>query len=417
MTATRSGVVARTGAAGVSRLTVVAILIALVAAIANAADFLMLAYFGPLIVLPLVLGTFAGVGLIVALRRPGRPIGWLFLGAGALFAVDMAARAYAWQAFAAPLGSLPGREVATWLSSFLSFPALGAILVALVLFPTDRLPSRRWAPILLAIVVMSTATTLARALAPRPLRVPYALTASPAERLEVATIPNPFGIGGAAGDAILTLLPLTDAFALPSFLLALLALLARFARSTGTERLQLKWFAYAASVSLGSAVSSVALPKGTASDIAWALSLLSSGFIPIAIGIAVLRYRLYDIDVLIRRTLIYAAVSLTLAATYFAGVVLLQTVLRPLIGGSEVPVALSTLAVVALFAPLRRRIQQVVDRRFYRSRYDAAHTLDAFGARLRDEVDLEAVRGDLPEAVHETVRPAHASVWLREPTR
>jgi hypothetical protein len=143
---------------------------------------------------------------------------------------------------------------------------------------------------------------------------------------------------------------------------------------------------------------------------------MALGFVvlPISVGIAILRYRLYDIDLLINRTLVYGLLSAALAATYVTGVVTLQAALRPLTDGSEVAVALSTLLVLALFAPLRRRIQAAVDRRFYRSRYDAARTLDAFGERLRDEVDLESVRADLLDVVRDTVRPAHASVWLRE---
>lgn len=135
--------------------------------------------------------------------------------------------------------------------------------------------------------------------------------------------------------------------------------------------------------------------------------------LPLAIAMAVLRYRLYEIDILINRTLVYGALTVTLAATYFAAVVVLQAILRPLTGGSELSVAGSTLAVVALIHPLRRRIQGAVDRRFYRSRYDVQRTFDTFAARLRDEVDLDSVRADLLDVVHETLRPAHASVWLR----
>jgi hypothetical protein len=139
--------------------------------------------------------------------------------------------------------------------------------------------------------------------------------------------------------------------------------------------------------------------------------------LPIGTAVAILRYRLYDIDLLINRTLVYGLLSAALAATYFTGVVVLQAALRPLTGGSEVAVALSTLTVVAVFAPLRRRIQTAVDRLFYRSRYDAGRTLDAFGAALRDEVDLDSVRADLLDVVGATLRPAHASLWLREAKR
>jgi hypothetical protein len=202
-----------------------------------------------------------------------------------------------------------------------------------------------------------------------------------------------------------------------SVVAAIAAIGGRFRRATGIERQQLKWFAYGTAwipgVVILAVVQSTVLPRDLSNAIGTELWPLSAAGIPVAAGIAILRYRLYDIDVLINRTLVYGVLSAVLAATYFSSVLVFETVLRPLTAGSEVAVALSTLAVVALFAPLRTRIQAAVDRRFYRARYDAVWTLDDFSARLRDEVDLDAVRADLVRAVRDTVQPAHASVWLR----
>lgn len=202
------------------------------------------------------------------------------------------------------------------------------------------------------------------------------------------------------------------------FLIAAASLIARMRSGSAVERQQVKWIAFGAALlglTLGaSVIVSLAAPDAVLAKATQILSVAAVLTIPIAATLAILRYRLYDIDLLINRTLVYGALSAALAVTYFGAVALLQAALRPLTGGSELAVAGSTLAVVALAAPLRRRIQGAVDRRFYRSRYDAARTLDAFGTRLRDVVDLEAVRADLVGVVNDTIRPAHASVWLRE---
>jgi hypothetical protein len=193
----------------------------------------------------------------------------------------------------------------------------------------------------------------------------------------------------------------------------------RFRRSHWVERLQIKWFLYAVGV--------VVLAFATLFPLAFVGNVISSDMffftfmftftlIPLSIGVAILRYRLYDIDHLINRTLVYGVTTGAIGLTFFGGVVVLAALLRPFISGSEVAVAVSTLVSFALFQPLRSRIQDAVDRRFYRSRYDAARTLDAFSVRLRDEVDLDAVRANLIDAVHHTVQPAHASVWLRART-
>jgi hypothetical protein len=186
----------------------------------------------------------------------------------------------------------------------------------------------------------------------------------------------------------------------------------RFLRSTGDARQQLKWFAFA------TVVVALSFPFTFLGAGPWfgvVLNVMSYG-VPVAIGIAVLRYRLYDIDVVIERTLVYGTTTAAIGAAFFGGIVVLQTILRPLTSGSELAVAISTLVSVALFQPLRGRVQDAVDRRFYRSRYDAARTLDDFSVRLRDQVALDSVRADLLDAVRDTVQPTHASVWLRERT-
>ncbi len=395
----------------------IAVVLAAIVLVANVGGVL-LAVDRLIIALPFfALGTFAGVGLVVALRRPRHPVGWLFLVTGTCFALSFFVTGYSWRALVDAPGTLPAGEVALWLR-LVWMPAIGSMLIAVMLFPNGRPLSRRWA---IAIAVMSAAfavVLISAAFAPAPLMLSGPPTDGPGQ-VRVA-IPNPFGVGGPLGDVLLALKPLYDGgtVALPFVLLALVTVVLRFARSSGTERLQLKWFAYAASVSFVLFILVIVLPLlGSAAAIAQTVAGTSLGLIPVAAGIAILRYRLYDIDLLINRTLVYGATSAGLLGTYVLSVLALSTLLRPLTGSSDLAVAGSTLAVVALFGPLRRRVQDAVDRRFSRSRYNAARTLDAFSARLRDEVDLDAVRADLLGAVRDTVRPAHASVWLRERAR
>jgi len=232
------------------------------------------------------------------------------------------------------------------------------------------------------------------------------------------TIPNPFGISGPIGDLARAV---TDVFVWPLVTLALAsftALVTRFVRARGDERQQLKWVAYAATImAVGMAAGLVVglAEKGDDPAFSWLfhVTLLGLGLIPVAAGIGILRYRLYDLDLLINRTLVYAALSATLAAVYIGLVIALQGVLSGFTGGNSLAVAASTLAVAALFQPVRRRIQNAVDRRFYRSRYDAQRTLAAFSSRLRHEVDLAHLTDELRGVVAETLQPASVSVWLR----
>jgi hypothetical protein len=303
----------------------------------------------------------------------------------------------------------------SWIGNGLWGLSAGLCLTLLpLLFPTGSPPSARWRPFGWFVVGVFGLLIVDNIFRPRQ------LASDPVYGT------NPLGLTGQIGDVLFTLLALLPL----AFVLAVLGCLAsvvvRFRRARGVERQQMKWFVSAAAVSTVGLMVNMAGnvlgmiepgPSGAAITIANIGGvLISLGFVllPISVGVAILRYRLYDIDVLINRTLVYGPLSAALAATYFAVVVVLGAALRPLTDGSEVAVALSTLLVLALFAPLRRRIQAAVDRRFFRSRYDAAHTLDAFGARLRDEVDLDSVRADLLDVVRDTVRPAHASVWLRE---
>ncbi len=390
----------------------VALAIAGVAAIANAADFLLLDFFGPLILLPLALGTFAGVGLVIALRRPDHAVGWLFLVAGAFYALTLTLDAYSWRALVVPGGSLPGGEVAAWLTSFLWLPALGSTLVAIVLFPDGRAPSPRWRPVIGLLVVALSVTVVTAAFAPTPLVLPVAFTEGPGA-MDASKIPNPFALQGTAGEALLAISPVTQGLAVPIFVVVMAAVVVRFRGSSGIERQQLKWFAFASSVAIAALALSFSLPPGLVADVAWGAGILSFGLVPVGAGIAILRYRLYDIDVVINRTLVYGAVVAVLAAVYVGLVVGLQAVLSGITGGQTLPVALSTLAIAALFGPVRARVRSVVDRRFYRSRYDTQRTVEALSARLRDEVEVEAVGSALVRAAGESVQPATAGLWLR----
>jgi len=398
--------------------TAIAVALAAIAAVANAGDLLFLDYFGPSLVLPWAVGTFAAVGLVVALRRPNHPVGWLFLVTAACFALAMFLAAYGYHALVSAPETLPAGAAAALVSSLLWTPATASMLIAVMLFPSGQPLSRRWTAAMSAMSAVFALALICLALVPAPISLGRP-PADDAGQTVITTIPNPLGVGGPFGELLLALKPFADAAVLPFVLLALAAAVVRFARSAGTERLQLKWFASGASISMVLFVLAVVfgLSGMGVAGVVQSAAGISLALIPLGAGIAILRYRLYDIDVLINRTLVYGATSAGLLGTYVFSVLALSTLLRPLTGSSDLAVAGSTLAVVALFGPLRRRIQDAVDRRFSRSRYDAQRTVDAFATRLRDQVDLDAVRADLLGAVRDTVRPAHASVWLRERER
>jgi hypothetical protein len=343
---------------------------------------------------------FGTVGALVASRRPGNPLGWIMCLAALAYGLMGLADRYAQPTIEDPGSGLPGGMFALWASSWGWIAGVGpAATFLLLLFPTGRLPSRRWRP-----VAWLAAGGLALCLP--------GLAFTPG-RFEGYDVENPVGVPGADIAAAVGLFALVVAA-----ILSIASLLVRYRNARPEERQQLKWLMYAGAL-VGLAIASlpaIDLAFGPPSDnLSNSIMTGSLAAIPVAIGIAILRHGLYDVDVVINRTLVYGALTATLLATYLGSVLLLQLALSPLTEKSDLAIAGSTLAVAALFRPARRRIQSAVDRRFYRRRYDAARTLERFGARLRDEVDLDALAVELRGVVADTMQPAHVSLWIRAP--
>jgi len=357
-------------------------------------------------VLLLAYGT---VGALIALRRPENAIGRIFCAIGLALAVASTASGYADYGLYGEGGTLPAPELAAWLSVWLHLLVLFTTPCLLfLLFPDGRLPSARWRPVVWLVAVTGVGFFVTQAFSPGEL-----------DEYTYPGLANPLGVGGGAGDVLTAIEDFGNGLLPIAVFLSICALIARFWRSSGRERLQLKWVVYTAALTATSFLASFVFPDAVpqlVDDAVFLLGVAAFAAIPVAAGIAILRHRLYDIDVIINRTLVYGALTATLVLVYVASIVLLQQLFRALTGQeSQLAVVASTLAIAALFGPLRRRVQSFIDRRFYRKKYDAAKVLEAFGVRLRDETDLDALSGDLVAVVRETVRPSHASLWLREP--
>jgi hypothetical protein len=332
------------------------------------------------------IGAFATVGALLAWKRPGNPIGWLLSATGGAYAVG---------ASNVLLAHFPRTlTLAKWLG-WIWLLGLGLCVFVVLLFPSGNLPSRRWRPVAWAAGAGLAGWVLGNAFAPA------IFTGSPSE-------PNPVGVTGPAGDIFkimafggLLLIAATG-------LAAVLSLAFRYRRARTAERAQLKWLVYAGAVIVVAALATIPIAS---SNLQNAISSGAVALVPVAIGVAVLRYRLYDIDRVISRTVSYAIVTGLLVGIY-AGLVLLATQVLGL--RTPVAVAAATLAAAALFSPVRRRVQRVVDRRFNRARYDADQTVAAFAVRLKDAVDLDTVQDDLAEVVQRVLEPAHLTLWVSE---
>jgi hypothetical protein len=375
--------------------------------------------------IPFLAGMFAFplVGVLIASRHPRNPIGWLLIGIGLFWELGGgAAQVYVTWGFEVDPGSVPRPDLVAALTSSIWVPAIGLIgTFLLLLFPNGSLPTPRWRPLAWLSGLVLVAMSVLMSLAPVSLREMTGQSSLP-------PVANPLGVEalrpffGGPLFALLLLLPLC-------MLACALSLIGRFRRSRGQERLQLKWLAAGAGTTaalylvgmLATLFTGAWRSSGAQPEWLSALDQItpySFVLIPVAAGISILRHRLYDIDVIINRALVYGGLTAVLALTYAAGVVGVGGLLRE-VGGetnNSVVVAASTLAVAALFRPARARIQAFIDRRFYRSRYDAARTIEDFSRRLRDEVTLDTVTSDLLSAVQGTFQPAHASLCLRRQT-
>jgi hypothetical protein len=348
---------------------------------------------------------FPTVGALVASRQPRNVIGWLLLSVGV--PASLSGFVFGWAAYALFVnpGSLPAGEELAWLSTWTFIPPIfGSTALLILLFPEGRYPSRRWRVAGWLTIGAIVAAALGTALQPGRLEEP------PFERLE-----NPFGLESAGG-LVEVVVTLGWIALVASIVVAVAAMVVRLRRSRGLERQQLKWIAAAAGL-FGAACVGAASSFALGEDQKWGqiAVLVAVALIPIAAGQAILRHRLYDIDVVVNRALVYGSLTALLAGSYFGLVLLFQLALEPLTEGNELAIAVSTLAVAALFRPARRRIQALVDRRFYRRKYDAERMLTGFATRLRDEVDLESLRRELTGAVGETMQPRHVSLWPRTP--
>ena len=337
----------------------------------------------------------AVVGALITSRRPGNRVGILLLVGGLSISVEKVAEELTSYGVRVP-GAVPGVGLIGWVSNLAWIPSILMLLLLPVLFPDGQPPSPRWRPVVWAIVAGAVVTTVLAALIPR-------IGIEPSLR-------SPLGLPGSAGVALERVLRLVFLGLPVAAVAAMAAMIVRFRRARGVERQQLKWLAYAGGVVVVATVAQDTWlggwPVAAATALLWA--------IPVAIGVAILRYRLYDIDRIINRTLVYGLLTMLLGLGY-AGMVL---VLGQLFGGigDQPPgwvIASVTLAVAALAQPARRRIQQAVDRRFNRRRYDAAKTIEAFSTHLRDQVDLATLTVELLAVVNHTVEPTSSSLWLR----
>ncbi len=347
------------------------------------------------VIFPLGVTLSAVVGGLVASRRPANPVGWFFLGIGGCFAITLVAAEYATY-------GLAGAQAMAWLQSWLWVPGIMLLLCFLPLyFPNGRLVSRRWRWVVR--LALFSCVTGAALFALSPGEIPY------------MGVDNPLGIEA--------LRPVSDLLepvylALYFFLwfASAASLVVRFRRSGSLERQQIKWLAFAALAVPVWFLTNAPIEAAVPNLFQVLDALIFSALVPVAAGVAILRYRLYDIDVVINRTLVYGALTAILGVVYFGGVATTQATFRALTGQEQQPqlaVVVSTLVIAALFMPLRRRIQSFIDRRFYRSKYDARKTLETFSAKLRDETDLDALTGEVVRVTSETMQPAHVSLWLR----
>ena len=346
---------------------------------------------------------FSVVGAIIASRQPRNAIGWIFCGVGVTVGLNSFAGDYADFWLASGFGNTDFGESAAWLSSWawslLLYVPTSSVLL---LFPDGRLPSPRWRPVAWGVALGAAGGVAGLALKAGPLA-------------DFPRISNPYGVDSPVVGIVWIVGSIVAA---GSMVASAASLIVRLRRSRGEQRQQIKWLAYAGAVLVVAiGVGALTIPWSVpASILIMSVAMLG---LPVFTGIAIVKHRLYDIDLIINLTLVYAILSATLAVVYFGGIVVLQRVFTTLTGQDNLPqfaIVASTLAIAALFDPLRRRIQSFIDRRFYRRKYDARKTLESFSARLRNETDLDALSEDLVAAVRETVQPTHVSLWLRPRT-
>jgi hypothetical protein len=346
---------------------------------------------------------FIALGLLVTYRRPRNPVGWIIVGVGTLSGVSDFVESYAVYALNTYPAPLPGGDVMAWLSNWIYIPVIFAAPAMLfLLFPDGSLLSRRWRPVLWLIILSNLAAITTSIFQPVLNDPPFEGVVNPLGFSPPQALLTPLSYIGWPGMAA-------------SFLVAAVAMILRLRRSRGVERQQLKWLAAAAAVLPLASTSGVVLYYLGYDSIAGYFAVFSIIPIFLAAGYAILRYRLYDIDLIINRALVYGLLTAMLLAVYFGGVAATQAVFRALTGqeqSSQLAVVISTLAIAALFNPLRRRVQASIDRLFYRKKYDAAKTLEGLSAKLRDETDLDELNDNLVSLVRETMQPEHVSLWL-----
>jgi len=349
---------------------------------------------------------FSLVGAVVGSRRPENPIGWLFCAIGVFAAIVLLSSEYAAYSLLAQPDSLPGGLAMVWIRAWAWVPYVGLFVLLFLVFPEGWPQSRalRWFASLVLFVI-AYGTVLA------------AFSPGPIDAIGGA-VDNPLGMEALRGVGTNSAVGPLESVLYVLGIVAAASLFGRMRRTRGVQRQQIKWFAYATVVLVGGVVLDFTVSEATGAPwlgkIGFVLRMVGLAGLPIAIGIAVLRYRLYNIDQIINRTLVYSSLTAMLVALYFGGIVVLQRIFVLLTGEqSTLAVVASTLLIAALFTPLRRHIQSFIDRSFYRRKYDARKTLEAFSAKLREETDLDALSDDLVGVVRETMQPAYVSLWLR----